>query len=113
MTRADEGRIYKEIINYAKSEENYSYYEIEEYAYLNKPEWYEALHRSHHIRSMVAEYFRGARKKQKMEGKNPRSLAESIEKIEKDRDNEPDNALLFKALGKMHPGSKFIQERLD
>ena len=61
MTEDQDIQIIKEIMDYCKNENNWSYYDMKAYAFLNKPKWIEAL-RKKNIRTIIALYLRSAKK---------------------------------------------------
>lgn len=70
----------KEMIEYCNDKQNYSYYELKDYAIKNRPDWEEVL-RKKHPRECIALYLHSAIRKCRSEGIHHRTLIESIEHI--------------------------------
>lgn len=70
----------KEMIEYCNEKQNYSYYELKDYAIKNRPDWEEVL-RKKHPRECIAWYLRDAIRKCRKEGIPHPTLIESVEKI--------------------------------
>ena len=75
LTDEEELRIEKEIMEYIRSQESISYYDLEEYVYDNKPEWV-PLFRMKHFREHISAYLRSRRRVTKV--KYPRTRAEAM-----------------------------------
>jgi len=72
--------ISKEILRFCREETVLSYYELEDYAEKNNPEWLEALS-SQKTRAMISTYIRSQRRIAKENGIKVPTLYESVKKI--------------------------------
>ena len=70
----------KEMVEFCDETQNYSYYELKDYAIKNRPDWVEVLNKKG-PRTCIAEYLRSARCVCKKQGIYQPTLIESIEKI--------------------------------
>ena len=71
----EELKIVDEIMAYIKSQESISYYDLEEYAYDNKPEWIPMFQKKNY-RAFLSEYLRSRRRMKKV--KYPRDRFDSM-----------------------------------
>lgn len=69
--------IFDEIIAFAKSTENYSYYDLYAHAYSEKNEWLPVF-QNRNMRFALSEYLKSARRKAK--GKNKITMSEAMER---------------------------------
>ena len=83
MSKDEAVRCVAEMVEYCREFQNYSYYELKQYAFDNRSDWYAVLCKKNY-RMTISEYLKSCRQECKRNGISQPTLYESLKRIEKE-----------------------------
>lgn len=89
ISEEEKAKAQNDMLAHCIEEKNYSYVELEEYARVNRVDWYYIINHCRGVRLYIARQLRNYREIQKIKGEKPRTLAESLAIVKKSQEDNP------------------------